>query len=90
MVSAAFGFFAMLYVTLRISWQLSMIALVLSPVLFLLAQNSSRKVRRGYDEIRELDVSAMRVLNEALHRCGRSRPLGRNNFRMSCSVASRA
>ena len=66
MLSAAFGFLAMLYVTMRISWQLAMIALILSPVLFLLAQNSSRKVRRGYAEIRELDVSAMRVMSEAI------------------------
>ena len=66
MLSAVFGFLAMLYVTMRISWQLSVIALILSPVLFLLAQNSSRKVRSGYDEIRELDSSAMLVLNEAL------------------------
>lgn len=66
MLCAAFSFVAMLVVTARINWQLAAIALILSPVLFLLAQNSSRKVRDGYDEVKELDSSAMRVLNEAL------------------------
>ncbi|HYD16833.1 MAG TPA: ABC transporter ATP-binding protein [Candidatus Nanoarchaeia archaeon] len=66
MLCAAFSFVAMLVVTARINWQLAAIALILSPVLFLLAQNSSRKVRDGFDEVKELDSSAMRVLNEAL------------------------
>ncbi len=66
MFCAALTFIAMLFVTAKINWQLAAIALVLSPVLFLFAQNSSRKVRDGYDEVKELDTSAMRVLNEAL------------------------
>jgi ATP-binding cassette, subfamily B, bacterial len=65
-VSAVMSFVAMLVVTARIDWRLASIALVLSPVLYMLAQNSSRKVRNGYDEVRELDSSAMLVLNEAL------------------------
>jgi len=45
MVTSGFGFFAMLFVTLRISPKLAVIALLLSPVLFLLARHSSRRVR---------------------------------------------
>lgn len=66
LVTSAFGFVAMLYVTARINWRLSLIAIILSPVLFLLARNSSRKVRAGYDEVKELDSSAMLVMHEAL------------------------
>ncbi|HVP63395.1 MAG TPA: ABC transporter ATP-binding protein [candidate division Zixibacteria bacterium] len=65
-VTSSFAFVSMLYITYRISWSLSVIALVLSPVLFVLARNSSRRVRSGYDEVRELDSSAMLVLQEGL------------------------
>jgi ATP-binding cassette subfamily B protein len=60
------GFVAVLVVTLQISPKLAAISLIISPVLFVLARNSSKKVRSGYDEIRELDSSAMLVLHEAL------------------------
>ena len=66
LVTSAFGFVAMLWVTLFINWQLAVIAILLSPLLFLLARHSSRKVRAGYDEVKELDSSAMLVMHEAL------------------------
>jgi len=65
-LSSAFTFVAMLVVTVRISWHIASIAAILSPVLFVLARNSSRKVRKRYDEVRVLDSSAMLVLHEAL------------------------
>jgi len=65
-LSSAFTFAAMLLVTMRISWHIASLAAVLSPVLFVLARNSSRKVRKGYDEVRELDSSAMLILHETL------------------------
>ena len=65
-LSSVFTFVAMLAVTMRISWRIASIAAILSPVLFVLARNSSRKVRQGYDEVRQLDSSAMLVLHEAL------------------------
>ena len=65
-VTSSFAFVSMLYITYRLSWRLSVIALVLSPVLYVLARNSSSRVRNGYDEVRELDSSAMLVLHEAL------------------------
>ena len=66
MFSSALTFVAMMVVTSRISWRVASIAAILSPVLFVLARNSSRKVRKGYDEVRELDSSAMLVLHEAM------------------------
>lgn len=60
------GFIAVLAVTMRISPRLAGISLIISPVLYVLARNSSKKVRSGYDEVKELDSSAMLVLYEAL------------------------
>lgn len=65
-VSSAVGFVAMLYVTAQINWRLAIVALILSPVLWLLAHKSGRKVGSRYDEVRELDSSAMLVLHETL------------------------
>lgn len=67
LISAGFAFIAMLYVTTRISPRLAAIALVLSPVLFLLSRKSSSSVRVGAHHVRELDSSAMLVLSEALY-----------------------
>jgi ATP-binding cassette subfamily B protein len=66
-LSSAFTFVAMLLVTMRMSWHIASLAAILSPVLFVLARNSSHKVRKGYDEVRELDSSAMLILHEALN-----------------------
>jgi ATP-binding cassette subfamily B protein len=64
--TSVFAFFAVLTVTMRISPKLAGISLIISPVLYVLARNSSKKVRSGHDEVKELDSSAMLVLYEAL------------------------
>jgi ATP-binding cassette, subfamily B, bacterial len=79
-VSSAFGFVAMLYVTTQISWRLAIVALILSPVLWLLAHNSSRKVSNGYGEVRELDSSAMLILHEALASVRAVKAFGRETY----------
>jgi ATP-binding cassette subfamily B protein len=66
LVSAALSFVALLYVTSRLDWKLALIAVSISPVLFLLARRSSRYARTGWDGIKKLDSSAMLVLHEAL------------------------
>jgi ATP-binding cassette subfamily B protein len=80
MIGAAFAFVSMLLVTARINWQLAAIALTISPVLFLLAQNSSRKIRSGYHEVKELDSSAMQVLNESLTSVRAVKAFGQEDF----------
>jgi ATP-binding cassette subfamily B protein len=79
-VTSAFGFLAMLYVTSRINTTLALIALSLSPVLFLLARHSSRKVRAGYDEVKQLDSSAMLVMHEALTSVRAVKAFGQENY----------
>ncbi len=65
-ISSAVSFAAMAYVIARIDWHLAIIALVLSPALFVLARTSGDRVRSGWHEVKELDSSAMSVLQEAL------------------------
>jgi ATP-binding cassette subfamily B protein len=66
LLSAALSFVALLAVTLRLDWKLAVIAVSISPALFLLARRSGRYTRRGWDGIKKLDSSAMLVLHEAL------------------------
>jgi ATP-binding cassette subfamily B protein len=80
MITSVFGFGAMLLVTARISPRLAVIALLLSPVLFLLARHSSRKVRAGYDEVKQLDSSAMLVMHEALASLRAVKALGQEGY----------
>ena len=57
---------AMVYVIVRIDWQLAMVALAVSPVLFALAGYYNRRMRVRYREARRLESSAIRVVQEAL------------------------
>ena len=66
LITSTFAFIAMLWVTALINWRLAIVSLVLSPFLFVLARQSSRKIRAGYDEVKQLDSSAMLVMHEAL------------------------
>jgi ATP-binding cassette, subfamily B, bacterial len=65
-VSSTFAFAGMAIVTWRMDWKLSLIAFALSPPLFWLARASSRKVHEGWHEVKEMDSSAMSVLEEVL------------------------
>ncbi len=65
-ISSGFTFVAMLLVTAYINWRFAAVALLTSPVLVLLARRSGLKLRRGWEGVKELDTSAMRVLHEAL------------------------
>lgn len=78
--TSIFSFIAMVCVTAHISSRLAMVALILSPVLWVLARNSSRKVRSGCDEVRELDSSAMLVLHEALASVRAVKAFGREAY----------
>jgi ATP-binding cassette, subfamily B, bacterial len=56
----------MLYVSAQIDHSLALIAFAITPVLFLLSVTCSRLVRRRSKEIKELDSSAMSVIQEVL------------------------
>ena len=66
LVSSVFMLVGMIYVTARIDWMLAVIALAITPVLFFLSLGSSRLVRKRSREVKELDTSAMSVIQEVL------------------------
>ena len=80
LVSSVLSFSALLYVTMRLDWQLATVALSISPVLFVLARRSSRRARRGWDGIKKLDSSAMLVLYEALSSIRVVKAFGQEEF----------
>lgn len=57
---------ATLYVTLRIDFQLAIVALVVAPVLTVIARLYRRRLRRVAHEVRSLQSAAQAVLHEAL------------------------
>jgi ATP-binding cassette, subfamily B, bacterial len=65
-VGAAISFVTMVYVTAAIDWQLAAVAVVLAPVLVTLARKASLHAHESWHEVKELDSSAMSVLEEVL------------------------
>jgi ATP-binding cassette subfamily B protein len=80
LVTASLSFLGLLYVTLRIDWVLAVIAVSVSPLLFVLARRSCRRARSGWDGIRKLDSSAMLVLHEALSSIRAVKAFGREEY----------
>jgi len=66
LVTAIFTLLGMVYVCARIDWQLALVALIISPALFGLSLGCSRLVRRRAEEIKELDSTALSVIQEVL------------------------
>lgn len=65
-ITAIFTLIGMVYVCARIDFQLSLVALAISPLLFALSLSCSRLVRRRSQEIKELDSTALSVIQEVL------------------------
>ncbi len=65
-VSAAISLAAMLVVTARLDWQLALVALAISPVLFILSRTYRPRMRRQGRVVKKLESSAMSVVQEIL------------------------
>lgn len=65
-VSSALLLVGMLVVTASIDWQLALVALTVSPVLLTLTIAFRRRLREGWGNERNLDSSAMAVVQEVL------------------------
>lgn len=65
-VSAAISLVAMLVVTARLDWQLALVALAISPVLFILSRTYRPRMRRQGRVVKKLESSAMSVVQEIL------------------------
>ncbi len=57
---------AMIYVTMRIDWQLALVAMAISPFLFLYARLYDQRVGGRYKGVKELESSALQVVQEVL------------------------
>jgi ATP-binding cassette subfamily B protein len=66
LITALFTLVGMVYVCARIDRQLSLVALAISPLLFALSLACSRLVRRRSQEVKELDSTALSVIQEVL------------------------
>ena len=65
-VTASFTLLGMIVVTAQIDWQLALIALAVSPVLFLLTQVFRRRLRGQWREVKQLEHSALSIIQEVL------------------------
>jgi len=66
LVSALFSLIGMIYVTVKIDVWMALISLAITPILFVLTMACSRRVRLGAQRVKELDSSAMSVIQEVL------------------------
>ncbi|HEY3215385.1 MAG TPA: ABC transporter ATP-binding protein [Candidatus Eisenbacteria bacterium] len=65
-ISSSLTLLGMLWVTARIDWQLALAALTISPILFFMNQHYRRRFRRRWHEVRNLESSALSVVQEVL------------------------
>ncbi len=65
-VTAAVTLLGMLYIILRIDWQLGLVALAVSPLLFMVARIYRRRMRSQSREAKELETSALSIAQEVL------------------------
>ncbi len=57
---------AMIYVTARLDWQLALVALTITPILYVLTRVYRRRLRRQSREVKRIETSALGVVQEVL------------------------
>ncbi|UCG22973.1 MAG: ATP-binding cassette domain-containing protein [Chloroflexota bacterium] len=65
-VSATVTLAAMLIVMFRLDWQLALVALLISPILFFIARLYRRRLRQQSRQVRRVESSALSVVQEVL------------------------
>ena len=65
-ISSIIMFASMIYVIFRINAQLSLVALAISPLLFIYSRTYNRKMRGKYTQTKKLESSALKVVQEVL------------------------
>jgi len=66
LVTAGFTLVGMIYVTARMDMRLALVALLVSPVLFVLARWFRRRLRDRWRAVKEVELSALSVVQETL------------------------
>lgn len=64
--TAAMTFVSMIYVTARINWKLALVALAISPAIFLTVRTYRQRLRSQARELKKLESSALGVVQEVL------------------------
>ena len=65
-ISSALTLAAMAYVTFRINWQLALVAMSVSPAIYLLSRAYRKRLRHQSREVKKLESSALSVIQEVL------------------------
>ena len=65
-ITASFTLVAMVYITIRMDWKLALVALTISPLLYITSQTCRRRLRAQSREVKNLESSAMSVVQEVL------------------------
>jgi ATP-binding cassette, subfamily B, bacterial len=79
-LTSAVTLLAMLYVTTRVDWQLTLVAAAISPVLVLLSQAYRPRLRQRSREAKQLEHSALAVIQEALGALRVVKAFGREDY----------
>jgi len=64
--TACMTLLGMIYVTVRIDWRLALVALAISPILFLITSIASRRLRTGWERAKRVESNAYGVIQEVL------------------------
>jgi ATP-binding cassette subfamily B protein len=65
-VTAAVTLVSMVYIIVRLDWQLAVIALAISPVLFAATRFNRRRLRKQSRDVKKLESSALGIIQEVL------------------------
>lgn len=65
-ITAGFTLISMLYITYRLDWQLAIVAMGVSPILFIVAGIYRRQLRQKYKEVKNLESKSFSVIQEVL------------------------
>jgi ATP-binding cassette subfamily B protein len=65
-ITAGFTLAAMIYVIFRLDWQLTLVALTVSPVLLVLTRVYRRRLRDQWRDVKKLESGALSVVQEVL------------------------
>jgi ATP-binding cassette subfamily B protein len=66
LISSGLTFFFLLYVMVRLDWQLALIGVAISPLLYLSTRSFRKRTRPGYRRAKRLESGALGIVHEVL------------------------
>src|SRR5262249_30821268 len=80
LATASLTLIGMIYVTARIDWQLALVAVAVSPILFVLSRNYRPVLRDKWEHVRQLESSATSIVHEVLGALRVVQAFGREDY----------